>query len=91
MGCDINEVCPLVQVLPLGSNESTSKLMELPEEVLVRVLALLETWDVFQFTLVCKKWQNLVYTNRSELRRAEFGMTTHLLTFTQWTEPSCKN
>jgi len=51
----------------------------------------LDTLDVFRITLVCKQWKNVVHNNPRDLQRAEHAKTTHLITFTEWMDPTSRS
>jgi len=60
----------------------------LPDDVVTNIMARLETIEVFQLTQVSKKLREIVCRNAHVLTRAEHALTTHLLAFTNWMDPS---
>eukprot|EP00210_Caulerpa_lentillifera_P008082 g7717.t1 len=88
LNCDISEVRPTVPVHPLNYNEAESKLCQLPDDVFLNILARLESIEVYRTTLVCKKWRQFVCRYSSAFKRIEYAPTTHLITFTEWMNPS---
>jgi len=80
---------PKSPVLPLEPGyDPRFILAALPDEILVKAMSHLDSLDFFNMTRVCKKWKSLVYDNCAELKRAEHAVTTHLVTFTDWMNPS---
>jgi len=68
-------------------------LADLPDAIFLNIVSRLDTLDVFRITLVCKRWKEVMCNNPRDLKRAEHAKTTHLLTFTDWMDPSsmCKS
>jgi len=89
LNCDIDDVKTKSPVIPWKpEHEEESVLAKLPNELFGRIFPLLETLDIFRMTLVCKRWKRLVYDNSMELKKAEYAVTTHLITFTEWMDAS---
>lgn len=87
----MSEVRPKVEVLPLAEVERDSELCSLPDDVVARIVGHLETIEIFRVSQVCRNWRHLVFNDASLLTRAEHSLTTHLLTFTEWMDPSSKH
>eukprot|EP00210_Caulerpa_lentillifera_P007621 g7279.t1 len=89
LNCHVSEVRPVSPVLPLKpGNDMESKFPNLPQNIFINIMKRLEIVDVFRLTLVCKKWREAVYSNPKEFNKAEYAFTTHMITFTDWMDPS---
>eukprot|EP00210_Caulerpa_lentillifera_P007619 g7277.t1 len=89
LNCHVSEIRPVCPILPLKpGNDMESKFPDLSQNIFINIMKRLEIIDVFRLTLVCKKWREAVYSNPKKFNKAEYAFTTHMITFTDWMDPS---